>query len=186
VLHAEQARNTRTREGARASLSAGADGLRAKPFRERQDLLPALCATALPSPKRWQVLGGRDLRRRLRPKVELRPSAVEVQGGESADAARFQAVSAFVQNTATMCTQPATRSARARGGDPLTGVSGDQVKLYVRVLRKKRVPDAPEELLPIEPCAGVRVPLKPAVGGLASSHGADRRALHLGRRSPRP
>ena len=128
-------------------LSAGADDYIAKPF-GRQELLARVQALLRRSGGKAEVFDAYsdglidiDYAQR-RVTVEGRP--VQLTPLE------FKLLAAFVQNSDQVLSRDQLLD--LVWGDPY-GVSGDQVKLYVGYLRKKLMPDAPDEA-PIETVRG--------------------------------
>jgi two-component system alkaline phosphatase synthesis response regulator PhoP len=75
--------------------------------------------------------------------IDYAQRQVNVQGREvQLTPLEFKLLSAFVQNPNQVLSRD--QLLELVWGDPY-GVSGDQVKLYVGYLRKKLVPDAPDE-----------------------------------------
>ncbi|HEY2326710.1 MAG TPA: response regulator transcription factor [Gaiellaceae bacterium] len=128
-------------------LSAGADDYIAKPF-GRQELLARVQALLRRSGGKAEVLdaysdGTIDIDYAQR-RVMVGGRAVQLTPLE------FKLLAAFVQNPEQVLTREQLLD--MVWGDPY-GVSGDQVKLYVGYLRKKLMPDAPDEA-PIETVRG--------------------------------
>ena len=128
-------------------LSAGADDYIAKPF-GRQELLARVQALLRRSGGKAEVLdaysdGVIDIDYAQR-RVMVDGRAVQLTPLE------FKLLAAFVQNSDQVLTREQLLD--MVWGDPY-GVSGDQVKLYVGYLRKKLMPDAPDEA-PIETVRG--------------------------------
>ena len=128
-------------------LSAGADDYIAKPF-GRQELLARVQALLRRSGGKAEVFdaysdGLIDIDYAQR-RVTVDGRAVQLTPLE------FKLLAAFVQNLDQVLSRDQLLD--LVWGDPY-GVSGDQVKLYVGYLRKKLMPDAPDEA-PIETVRG--------------------------------
>jgi DNA-binding response OmpR family regulator len=128
-------------------LSAGADDYIAKPF-GRQELLARVQALLRRSGGKAEVFdaysdGLIDIDYAQR-RVTVDGRAVQLTPLE------FKLLAAFVQNSDQVLSRDQLLD--LVWGDPY-GVSGDQVKLYVGYLRKKLMPDAPDEA-PIETVRG--------------------------------
>jgi DNA-binding response OmpR family regulator len=128
-------------------LSAGADDYVAKPF-GRQELLARVQALLRRSGGKAEVVEAYadDFLQ-----IDYAQRAVTVQGREvQLTPLEFKLLSTFVQNPNQVLSRD--QLLELVWGDPY-GVSGDQVKLYVGYLRRKLVPDAPDEA-PIETVRG--------------------------------
>ena len=128
-------------------LSAGADDYVAKPF-GRQELLARVQALLRRTGGKSEVIEAYadDFLQ-----IDYAQRAVTVQGrGVQLTPLEFKLLSAFVQNPNQVLSRDQLLD--LVWGDPY-GVSGDQVKLYVGYLRRKLVPDAPDEA-PVETVRG--------------------------------
>jgi DNA-binding response OmpR family regulator len=128
-------------------LSAGADDYVAKPF-GRQELLARVQALLRRTGGKSEVVEAYadDFLQ-----IDYAQRAVTVQGREvQLTPLEFKLLSAFVQNPNQVLSRDQLLD--LVWGDPY-GVSGDQVKLYVGYLRRKLVPDAPDEA-PVETVRG--------------------------------
>ena len=128
-------------------LSAGADDYVAKPF-GRQELLARVQALLRRTGGKSEVL---EAYQDDFTEIDYAQRRVVVQGRDvQLTPLEFKLLAAFVQNP----NQELSRDQLLElvWGDPY-GVSGDQVKLYVGYLRRKLVPDAPDEA-PIETVRG--------------------------------
>jgi len=128
-------------------LSAGADDYVAKPF-GRQELLARVQALLRRSGGKAEIVEAYadDFLQ-----IDYAQRAVTVQGRDvQLTPLEFKLLSAFVQNPNQVLARDQLLD--LVWGDPY-GVSGDQVKLYVGYLRRKLVPDAPEEA-PVETVRG--------------------------------
>jgi DNA-binding response OmpR family regulator len=128
-------------------LAAGADDYVPKPF-GRQELLARVQALLRRSGGKAEVL---EAYVDGFVEIDYAQRRVLVQGRETQlTPLEFKLLSAFVQNPGQVLSRDQLLD--MVWGDPY-GVSGDQVKLYVGYLRKKLVPDAPDEA-PIETVRG--------------------------------
>lgn len=128
-------------------LSAGADDYVAKPF-GRQELLARVQALLRRSGGKAEVVEAYadDFLQ-----IDYAQRAVSVEGRDvQLTPLEFKLLSAFVQNPNQVLSRDQLLD--LVWGDPY-GVSGDQVKLYVGYLRRKLVPDAPDEA-PVETVRG--------------------------------
>jgi DNA-binding response OmpR family regulator len=128
-------------------LAAGADDYVAKPF-GRQELLARVQALLRRSGGRSEVVEtyADDF-----VQVDYGQRRIVVQGRDvQLTPLEFKLLAAFVQNPNLVLSRD--QLLELVWGDPY-GVSGDQVKLYVGYLRRKLVPDAPDEA-PIETVRG--------------------------------
>jgi DNA-binding response OmpR family regulator len=128
-------------------LSAGADDYVAKPF-GRQELLARVQALLRRSGGKAAVVEAYadDF-----VQIDFAQRKVSVQGREvQLTPLEFKLLAAFVQNPNQVLSRD--QLLELVWGDPY-GVSGDQVKLYVGYLRRKLMPDAPDEA-PIETVRG--------------------------------
>jgi DNA-binding response OmpR family regulator len=120
-------------------LSAGADDYVAKPF-GRQELLARVQALLRRSGGKAEVV---EAYADEFLQIDYAQRAVTVQGRDvQLTPLEFKLLSAFVQNPNQVLSRDQLLD--LVWGDPY-GVSGDQVKLYVGYLRRKLVPDAPDE-----------------------------------------
>jgi DNA-binding response OmpR family regulator len=128
-------------------LSAGADDYVAKPF-GRQELLARVQALLRRTGGRSEVL---EAYADGFVQIDYAQRRVQVHGDEvQLTPLEFKLLSAFVQNPNQVLSRD--QLLELVWGDPY-GVSGDQVKLYVGYLRKKLVPDAPDQA-PIDTVRG--------------------------------
>jgi DNA-binding response OmpR family regulator len=128
-------------------LSAGADDYVAKPF-GRQELLARVQALLRRTGGKSEVVEAYadDFLQ-----IDYAQRAVTVQSRQvQLTPLEFKLLSAFVQNPNQVLSRDQLLD--LVWGDPY-GVSGDQVKLYVGYLRRKLVPDAPDEA-PVETVRG--------------------------------
>src|SRR3954462_4912100 len=128
-------------------LSAGADDYVAKPF-GRQELLARVQALLRRTGGKSEVVEAYadDFLQ-----IDYAQRRVIVQGRDvQLTPLEFKLLAAFVQNPNQVLSRG--QLLELVWGDPY-GVSGDQVKLYVGYLRRKLVPDAPDEA-PIETVRG--------------------------------
>jgi len=128
-------------------LSAGADDYVAKPF-GRQELLARVQALLRRSGGKTAVAEAYadDF-----VQIDYAQRKVSAQGRDvQLTPLEFKLLAAFVQNPNQVLSRD--QLLELVWGDPY-GVSGDQVKLYVGYLRRKLVPDAPDEA-PIETVRG--------------------------------
>jgi DNA-binding response OmpR family regulator len=128
-------------------LSAGADDYVAKPF-GRQELLARVQALLRRTGGKSEIVEAYadDFLQ-----IDYAQRAVTVQGRDvQLTPLEFKLLSAFVQNPNQVLSRDQLLD--LVWGDPY-GVSGDQVKLYVGYLRRKLVPDAPDEA-PVETVRG--------------------------------
>src|SRR6476469_6199152 len=128
-------------------LSAGADDYVAKPF-GRQELLARVQALLRRTGGKTEVL---EAYQDDFTEIDYAQRRVVVQGRDvQLTPLEFKLLAAFVQNPNQILSRD--QLLELVWGDPY-GVSGDQVKLYVGYLRRKLVPDAPDEA-PIETVRG--------------------------------
>jgi DNA-binding response OmpR family regulator len=128
-------------------LSAGADDYIAKPF-GRQELLARVQALLRRSGGKTEVL---DAYTDDVIEIDYAQRRVTVDGRSvQLTPLEFKLLAAFVQNPDQVLSREQLLD--LVWGDPY-GVSGDQVKLYVGYLRKKLMPDSPDEA-PIETVRG--------------------------------
>jgi DNA-binding response OmpR family regulator len=128
-------------------LSAGADDYVAKPF-GRQELLARVQALLRRTGGKTEVL---EAYQDDFTEIDYAQRRVVVQGRDvQLTPLEFKLLAAFVQNPNQVLSRD--QLLELVWGDPY-GVSGDQVKLYVGYLRRKLVPDAPDEA-PIETVRG--------------------------------